>query len=121
MLSEAVKIERKIVNTVNYQCLNHHNAYMDSFILDFYLKRIKEQPDANDMVWLVSNFYTQQICLGNWIENQDFLDDMQKFELFHSTQSKFICLPIFEGQHVFSVIIHIEPTYKHAELFWFDK
>ena len=118
--SKKMNSERKVVNTTKYKCLSRHNSLMDSFILDFYLKSIKEQPEPSDMVWLMSNFYCQQICCGSWIENQDFMNDIQRFQLFHSTTSKFIGIPIFEGNHVFSVIIHIEATVKHAKLYWFD-
>jgi hypothetical protein len=112
--------ERKVLNTTKYTCLSRHNSLMDSFILDFYLKSIKEQPEPSDMVWLMTNCYCQQICIGSWIENQDLMDEMQRFQLFHSTKSKFVCLPVFEGHHVFSVIIHIEATVKSGKIYWFD-
>ena len=115
-----IKLERKILNYRQYKSLNHQNAYMESFIIDFYLKHIKEKPEVTDMVWLLSNFHTQEIQLGNWIESTNFLEDMHSFELFHSNKSKFLLLPIFEGQHVFSVIVHIKPSCKNVEIFWFD-
>ena len=118
--SKKLKSERKVVNTTKYNCLSSHNSQLDSFILDFYLKSIKEQPEPLDMVWLMTNCQCQQICCGSWIENQDIMDEIQRFELFHSTKPKFVCLPVFEGHHVFSVIIHIEPTFKSGHIYWFD-
>ena len=66
------------------------------------------------------NFHNVCCLLGNWFQNQQFIDILNKFDPFRSPKPKFICIPLFENCHVYSVIVHIEPSEKRTEIVWFD-